>query len=57
LDRIRKAVHLLGAVDEREDRDNYDRLVALILENDHSQLARQTILEELTTGDTAHPIS
>lgn len=57
LDRIRKAVHLLGAVDEREDRDNYDRLVALILGDDHSQLPQQTILDELTTGDTTHPIS
>jgi hypothetical protein len=56
LDRIRKAVLLLDAIDEREDRDNYDRLVALILGDDHSQLPQQTILDELTTGDTAHSI-
>lgn len=57
LDRIRKAVHLLGAIDEREDRDNYERLIAVILENDDPQLPQRTILDELTTGDLAHPIS
>jgi hypothetical protein len=57
LDRIRKTVHLLGAVDQREDRDNYDRLIAILLENEHSQLPRQTILDELTAGDTGHPTS
>lgn len=57
LDRIRKAVHLLGSIDEREDRDNYDRLIAIILKNDHSHLPQQTILDELTTDDTDHSIS
>ncbi len=57
LDRIRKAVHLLGAIDEREDRDDYDRLIALILENDDPQLPQRTILDRLTTGDLTHPIS
>lgn len=57
LDRIRKVVHLLDAIDAGEDRDNYDRLIALILKNDDPQIPQRAILDELTTGDAAHPVS
>ena len=57
LDRIRKAVHLMDAIDERTDSDNYDRLIAIILENDHQQLSQQTILDQLAAGDAAQPVS
>jgi hypothetical protein len=53
MDRIRKTVHLLGAIDGREDRDNYERLIATILENDDPHLAQRSILDELTTGGAA----
>jgi len=57
LGRIRKAVHLLGAIDEREDRDDYDRLLALILGNDDPRLLQRTILDALTNADAADPVS
>jgi hypothetical protein len=47
LDRIRKAVHLLGAIDERADRVNYDRLIALIMEGNDPQLTQQAILDSI----------
>lgn len=34
LNRIRKAIQLLGAINQQDDREDYDRLVALILERD-----------------------
>jgi hypothetical protein len=57
LDRIRKAVRLLAAIDEREDRHNYDRLTAIILEDAPPQRAQRTVLDQLTAGDTARPVS
>lgn len=57
LDRIRKAVHLLGAIDERQDRENYDRLTAVILEDTPPQRPQTTVLDQLTAGDTARPVS
>jgi hypothetical protein len=52
LDRIRKAVLQLSQIDERKDRDTYDRLIALILGNDDPQLTERAILDRLTNGDT-----
>jgi hypothetical protein len=48
LDRIRKTVHLLGAIDQRADRENFDRLIALILDSDYPQSSQQNIMNRLT---------
>ena len=57
LHRIRKAVPLLNAIDEKEAREEYDRLVARVLDTEHPQGAPEGILDRLTTHPEAHPES
>ncbi|WP_419658068.1 uncharacterized protein Dvar_70600 [Desulfosarcina variabilis str. Montpellier] len=57
LDRIRKVAHLLGAIDPHTDRENFDRLMSLILERDYPQSPQQNIMNQLTTGEAINPVS
>jgi len=57
LDRIRKAAHLLEVIDPRENREDFDHLVAQILDSDSPQASQQSILERLTTDGSDQPTS
>jgi hypothetical protein len=57
LDRVRKAAHLLEAIDPSEDRENFDRLSALILDSDSPQSSQQTIMDRLATDGSIQPTS
>lgn len=57
LDRVRKAAHLLGAIDPSEDRENFDRLSALILDSDSPRSSQQTLMDRLATDGSIQPTS
>lgn len=48
LDLIRKAAHLIGAIDPLNDKDNYHQLIKILLESDDQDNSQKSILEQLT---------
>jgi len=57
LDRVRKAAHLLGAIDPNEDREGFERLIDLILGGEPTQSSQQTIMDRLTADGPIQPTS
>ena len=57
LNRIRKVVALLNAIDENKDREEVDRLVAQVLDTEHPQGSPKGIFDRLTSHPGPHPVS
>jgi len=55
LKRIRRMVPRLEAVDGCSDRDKYDQLIGLLLENDSARPTQEGILDRLTMSEKDHP--